>query len=147
MINKTILFGFLVADPEVRYTKTGKCICNFRIAHRENGKEDKDPLFISVDVWEKQGEICGKNLKKGSNVIVEGRLCADTYEKDGKQTTKIFIVADRVNFVPRFESKNGGERGTSQEKDAARPPAKKSPPKTENTNAPAENGDDDDIPF
>ena len=147
MVNKTILYGFLVADPEARYTKTGKCVCNLRIAHRENFKDEtKEPLYMSVDVWDKQGETCAKNLKKGSSVIVDGRLATDTYEnKEGKKTTKTFIIADRVNFVPRFEKSEKSEKTEGS-------PAPKTAPKKvaatveeEESETGGEEGDD--IPF
>ena len=147
MVNKTILYGFLVADPEARYTKTGKCVCNLRIAHRENYKdENKDPLYMSVDVWDKQGEICAKNLKKGSSVIVDGRLATDTYEnKEGKKTTKTFIVADRVNFVPRFEKSEKTESAPVKKEKAVAP---KKIAATVEEEEPATGGEDgDDIPF
>ena len=122
MINRTILFGNLVADPEVRYTKTGKCIANFRIAYNESSSKDQETLYMSVDVWDKQGETCGKVLKKGSGVIVEGRLKADSYtDKEGKKVTKIVIVADRVNFVPRFEKLNAESAPAKTAKTESKP--------------------------
>lgn len=147
MVNKTILYGFLVADPEARHTKTGKCICNLRIAHRENYKDEtKEPLYMSVDVWDKQGETCAKNLKKGSSVIVEGRLAADTYEnKEGKKTTKTFIIADRVNFVPRFEKSEKSESYSIAKGNAAAP--KKEVSTAHEEDSPNVGGEGDDIPF
>ena len=104
MINKVILAGYLVADPEVRNTKTGKTITSLRMAYNE---VNRDTLYINVDVWDKQGETCGRVLKKGSNIAVDGRLQVDNYEnKDGVKVSKIFITADRVNFLPRFEKTN-----------------------------------------
>jgi len=147
MVNRTIIYGFLVADPEARYTKTGKCICNLRIAHRENYKDEtKEPLYMGVDVWDKQGEICAKNLKKGSSVIVEGRLAADTYEnKEGKKTTKTFIVADRVNFVPRFEKSEKSESYSGTKEKTAAP---KKTVAAVDEDQPATGGEEgDDIPF
>lgn len=149
MVNKIILYGFLTADPEARYTKTGKCICSLRIAHKENYKDDsKDPLYISVDVWDKQGETCAKVLKKGSSVIVDGRLTSDSYQnKDGQKVTKTFIVADKVSFVPRFEKSDKAES-------AASPTAKPSAPKKVaasvdegETSTGGEGEESDDIPF
>ena len=147
MVNKTILYGFLVADPEARYTKTGKCICNLRIAHRENYKdESKEPLYMSVDVWDKQGETCAKNLKKGSSVIVDGRLATDTYEnKEGKKTTKTFIVADRVNFVPRFEKSEKTESSPTQKEKKVAPKKVAATVEEEEPGTGGEEGDD--IPF
>lgn len=147
MVNKTILYGFLVADPEARHTKTGKCICNLRIAHRENYKDEtKEPLYMSVDVWDKQGETCAKNLKKGSSVIVEGRLAADTYEnKEGKKTTKTFIIADRVNFVPRFEKSEKSESYSPAKGNATA--TKKEAATAREEDSPNVGGEGDDIPF
>lgn len=142
MINRTVLFGNLVADPEVRYTKTGKCIANFRIAYNEASSKDQETLYISVDVWDKQGETCGKVLKKGSGVIVEGRLKADSYtDKEGKKVTKMVIVADRVNFVPRFEKTSSGSEAKAPTK-GENPPAQKSTPEDVSGET-----DGDDIPF
>lgn len=149
MVNKTILYGFLTADPEVRYTKTGKCICSLRIAHKENYKDDsKDPLYISIDVWDKQGETCAKILKKGSSVIVDGRLTSDSYQnKDGQKVTKTFIVADKVSFVPRFEKSDKGAPATQPT--AKSPATKKVVASVDEgeTSTGGEGEEGDDIPF
>jgi single-strand DNA-binding protein len=141
MINRILLSGNLVSDPESRYTKTGKCITSFRIAHNET--KDKT-IFISVDVWDKEGETCAKVLKKGSNVIVDGRLHDDSYtNKEGQKVSKTSIVADRVTFAFKSE-KTGGEQTA-----AKTPPAKAaSKPAVQEADEPvAVQGDEDDIPF
>ncbi len=146
MINRTVLFGNLVADPEVRYTKTGKCIANFRIAYNEASSKDQETLYISVDVWDEQGETCGKVLKKGSGVIVEGRLKADSYtDKEGKKVMKMVIVADRVNFVPKFEKLTANSESPKAAKSETKPARNTAP---ENEAGPLSTvGDDEDIPF
>jgi single-strand DNA-binding protein len=149
MVNKTILYGFLTADPEVRHTKTGKTICSLRIAHKENYKDDsKDPIYISVDVWDKQGETCAKVLKKGSSVIVDGRLSSDSYQnKEGQKVTKTFIVADKVSFVPRFEK---SEKTTASAPSSAKAPAPKKIAANVDEEEPSTGGEGeegDDIPF
>lgn len=141
MINRTILSGNLVRDPECRYTKTGKCITSFSIAHNET--KDKT-IFISVDVWDKEGETCAKVLKKGSNVIVDGRLHDDSYtNKEGQKVSKTTIVADRVTFAFRNE-KTGSEQAP-----AKTTPAKSSlkSPVQEADEPVLVQGDEDDIPF
>jgi single-strand DNA-binding protein len=149
MVNKTILYGFLVADPEVRNTKTGKCICSLRIAHKENYKDDsKDPLYISVDVWDKQGETCAKVLKKGSSVIVDGRLTSDSYQnKDGQKVTKTFIVADKVSFVPRFEKSDKGVPATQSTAKSPAPKKVVASVDEGETSTGGEGEEGDDIPF
>lgn len=145
MINRTILFGNLVADPEVRYTKTGKCIANFRIAYNEASSKEQETLYMSVDVWDKQGETCGKVLKKGAGVIVEGRLKADSYtDKEGKKVTKIVIVADRVNFVPRFEKMTANVETPKTSKSETKPASNKT---SDEVGPLSDVADDDDIPF
>jgi single-strand DNA-binding protein len=146
MINRTILFGNLVADPEVRYTKTGKAIANMRIAYNEASSKDQETLYMSVDVWDKQGETCGKILKKGSGVIVEGRLKADSYtDKEGKKVMKTFIVADRVNFVPKFEKLTSNSESSKASKPESKPVENKS--QNYEVESAGAVGDEDDIPF
>jgi single-strand DNA-binding protein len=146
MINRTILFGNLVADPEVRYTKTGKAIANMRIAYNEASSKDQETLYMSVDVWDKQGETCGKILKKGSGVIVEGRLKADSYtDKEGKKVMKTFIVADRVNFVPKFEKLTSNSESSKATKPESKPVENKS--QNDEVESVGAVGDEDDIPF
>jgi|694.fasta_scaffold55046_2 single-strand DNA-binding protein len=146
MINRTILFGNLVADPEVRYTKTGKAIANMRIAYNEASSKDQETLYMSVDVWDKQGETCGKILKKGSGVIVEGRLKADSYtDKEGKKVMKTFIVADRVNFVPKFEKLTSNSESSKASKPESKPVENKS--QNDEVESAGAVGDEDDIPF
>lgn len=146
MINRTVLFGNLVADPEVRYTKTGKAIANMRIAYNETSSKDQETLYMSVDVWDKQGETCGKVLKKGSGVIVEGRLKADSYtDKEGKKVVKTFIVADRVNFVPKFEKLTANSESSKAAKPESKPVQNKS--QNDEVESAGTVGDDEDIPF
>ena len=138
MVNKTLLYGYLVADPESRQTKSGKSICSMRVAHKENYKDaTKEPLYINVDVWDKEGETCAKFLKKGSSVIVDGRLESDSYQnKENQKVTKIFIVAQKVTFVPRFEK---------SDKTDASPAVKAKAVETNNDSSNSE--EDGDVPF
>lgn len=138
MVNKTLLYGYLVADPESRQTKSGKSICSMRVAHKENYKDaTKEPLYINVDVWDKEGETCAKFLKKGSSVIVDGRLESDTYQnKENQKVTKIFIVAQKVTFVPRFEK---------SDKTDTNPAVKAKAVETNNDSSNSE--EDGDVPF
>jgi single-strand DNA-binding protein len=134
MINRVILSGNLVADPESRFTKTGKNITSFRIAHNES--KDKS-IYFSVDVWDREGETCAKVLKKGSRVIVDGRLRDDSYtNKEGVKVSKTSITADRVTFA--FD---GSKPATERSENAAAKPAP-----VKRTASETEEGDED-IPF
>jgi len=104
-LNKVFLIGNLTRDPELRYTGSGKPVCNFDLAVNQSYKDaasnetKKDTLFIRISVWNKMAEICAEYLKKGSKVLVEGRLRMNSWESEGKTRTKIDAQAQRVQFL------------------------------------------------
>ena len=113
-MNKIILMGRLVRDPEVRYTQTGKVVCQFTIAvdrpfSNQEGQREAD--FIPVIVWGKQAELCGNSLTKGQRVLVEGRLQIRSYDaKDGSKRWVTEVIANSFEFIERRgDFANGGE--------------------------------------
>lgn len=114
---KIIISGNLGRDPEMRYTPAGKAITNFTIAVNEsftdkNGEKIKRTIWFRVTAWEKQAEICNQYLKKGSYVIVDGKLNADPEtgnpkiftKKDGNAGSSFEITADTVRFISTKEN-------------------------------------------
>ena len=102
-MNLVILLGRLVADPEVRYTQSGKVVCQFTLAVDDNYGENKTTSFVKIVVWGKIGELCGNNLTKGQRAIVDGRLQIRSYEaKDGSGKRWVTeIIAGSVQFIDR----------------------------------------------
>ena len=102
-MNKVILVGRLAQDPEVRYTQGGKAVASFNLAVNRFGggsaqKESAD--FIRIVAWEKLAEICGNNLTKGSQILVEGRLQIRSYEtQDGQKRRVSEVVAQSIEFL------------------------------------------------
>ena len=102
-MNKVVLIGNLVRDPEVRATQSGISVCNFTVAvnrrfKKENGEQETD--FLNVIAWRQLAELCGKYLAKGRKVAVTGSIQTRTYEaKDGSKRTAWDIVADEVEFL------------------------------------------------
>ena len=92
-MNKVILAGRLTRDPEVRYTQSGKAVASFTLAvdrrfGRRNAEANGQPTadFIPIVVWERLAEVCGNNLIKGSQVLVEGRMQVRSYDaQDGSK--------------------------------------------------------------
>jgi single-strand DNA-binding protein len=97
MINNIVLAGNVVADPTTRNTTTGKSVSTVRLAVN-NPLNDKEVLFINVEVWDKQSEFVNKYVKKGNSISAVGRLKQDDWEKDGVKRTSYVVVADRINF-------------------------------------------------
>lgn len=98
-MNKVILVGRLTRDPEVRYTQKGTAVASFSIAVNTGFGEKKRVDYIPIVVWDKLAEICGNNLTKGRNVLVEGRLQISEYEKDGQKRRTTEVVAQNVEFL------------------------------------------------
>ena len=118
-LNKIFMVGNLTKDPELRYTGGGTAVCDLRLASNrryrrggDSGEMVDETCYVDVVVWGRSGENCNQYLKKGSMVLVEGRLKLDEWEKEGQRRSKHSIVADRVNFFPRGA---GGEGGGGQQ--------------------------------
>jgi single-strand DNA-binding protein len=97
MYNKIVLIGNVVKDPESRSVK-GTSVTKFRLAVDDQYKKDS-VMYIDVEAWDKQSEFCEKWLKKGKGVIVDGRLCMDTWEKDGQKRSKLYVIVDRMQLI------------------------------------------------
>jgi len=98
-MNKILLTGHLGNDVEVKYIPSGKCVANFDIAVKRQGK-DQQTDWVSVVVWEKTAEFAGNFLKKGSHIGVEGRLQTRSYEnKEGHKVKVVEVVGERLEFL------------------------------------------------
>ena len=124
-MNKVILMGRLTRDPEVRYTQSGKVVCQFtlavdRLTTNEQGQREAD--FVPIVVWGKIGELCGNSLTKGQRALVDGRLQIRSYEaKDGSGKRWVTeVIANSVQFLDRVKRDNDidyGQRTDNPSKD------------------------------
>lgn len=105
-MNKVILSGNLTRDVELKFTASGKGLARMSIAVQRPFAKDKADFFNLV-AWEKQAEFCHKYLKKGSGVIIEGRLETDSYEKDGVKHYSTNIQVERIEFAGRKKDSEG----------------------------------------
>lgn len=115
--NKLTFVGHLGQDPEMRYTPTGKAVTSFSAASNEQYTNDKGETvkittWFRCSAWGKAAEVFNQYLKKGSKVLVEGRLISDPATggpklwtgQDGKAHAS-FEVSVRVVYF--LDSKNG----------------------------------------
>ena len=145
-MNKTILMGNLGQDPELRYTGSGTPVLNLRIATSERVKRDGQwtdhAEWHSVVVWSKRAESLSKILRKGSRVLIEGKLRTTSYDgRDGAKRYKTEIVADVVELCDR----RGGSGAPDDAGGHFRTP--EPDPATYDAAPDFSPGDDDDIPF
>jgi single-strand DNA-binding protein len=126
--NKVILVGNLTRDPEIRYVNSGAPVTKFRIAVNPNKRDAKpeDTMYVDIVAWERLAETCNTYLKKGSPVLVEGRLSIRSYD-DAKlrdeggqpirrQATEV-VISGMQMLSSRGDSSdhgahNGGRGGT-----------------------------------
>lgn len=123
MYQKVILVGNLGRDPEMRYTPSGQQVTNFGMATSEswkdaNGEKHERTLWWRVAVFGKMGEACNTYLKKGSKVLVEGRMIADEKgnpriftRQDGTAGTSFEVNAAAVKFLSSRAESGGGQSG------------------------------------
>ncbi|MCX5641847.1 MAG: single-stranded DNA-binding protein [Candidatus Omnitrophica bacterium] len=108
-INRVMLAGNLTRDPEMRFTPSGTAVANLGLAvNREyttkEGERKKEVSFIRIVTWGKQAQSCQEHLKKGSSILVEGRLQSrswETAEKEKRNTLE--VTAERVHFLTRSD--------------------------------------------
>lgn len=115
-MNRTILVGRLVADPELKYTPQGVAVANFRIAVNrpfKNAEGNNEADFFNIVVWRKLAENVANYMKKGSQVGIDGRLQSRSYDgEDGKRVYITEVVADSVQFL---DTKGGNNQSNNQQ--------------------------------
>lgn len=115
--NQVVLVGNLTRDPEMKDTSGGTLIANIGLAVNSSyGKGDdkkEEVLFINVVAFGKTAEIVEKYLKKGSPMLVSGRLQLNEWEdRDGNTQKQIKVIADRIQLLGRKRDEDdGGGRG------------------------------------
>lgn len=106
MMNQLMLVGRIANDPELKTLEFGKKVTNITLAvprsfKNADGVYETD--FINTTVWENIANSICDYCKKGDLVGIKGRLQTDTYEKDGKNNTKLNVIAEKVSFLSTRE--------------------------------------------
>lgn len=105
-----MLIGNLTRDPEIRQTGTGKSVASFAIATNmvwqdASGNKQERAEFTNVVAWQNLADICGRYLKKGGKVYVEGRL--QTRDYVGKDGIKRYATEVVIDTMIMLDSKGG----------------------------------------
>ena len=153
MLNRIIIMGRMVADPELRTTPGGVTVATVRLAvdrdfrNKQTGERETD--FINVVAWRQTAEFVSRYFAKGRMAVVEGRLQIRPYtDRDGNKRTAAEVVAENVYFG---DSRRDGDSGSY-----APPPFAQSAPASSSGGYAAPTGedqfaeladDDGDLPF
>jgi len=113
MLPTITIDGRLVADPELRFTGSGKAVCSFRVAASDSKKdaagnwETTEQIFIGISLWENEAETAAENYQKGDRVLVTGRIYEREYDKSdgtkGRSLEVKFLTVAKVPTAPRGE--------------------------------------------
>ncbi len=120
--NKAVLCGNLGADPELRFTQNNAAVLNFRMATTESykgadGQKAENVQWHNVAVWGNRAEPLSKILKKGSRVLVEGRIENRSYDdKEGIKRTASSVNASNIVLMDsRRDGDSQGDGGQRQQ--------------------------------
>ena len=122
-LNKVMLVGHVGADPDVRYTPKGTAISNFNLATNDSHKDDKGEWVENTEwhklvFWGKKAEFTEQYVKKGSLILVEGRLQTRNWDdKEGNKHYVTEVVGDRLTLL----GSNQQKRQNTQPEDVDEP--------------------------
>ena len=149
-LNKAIIIGNLIRDPELRTLPSGGNVVTFSVATNRvwkdrDGNKKEDSQFHNIVVFGRSAETAGQYLKRGQSVLIEGRMQTRSWDDKatGEKKYRTEIVADRVQFGPKAGSGTGsGSAGA-----AYSPEVKGAPEPSADVAYPDEEVNPEDIPF
>ncbi|OGJ01582.1 single-stranded DNA-binding protein [Candidatus Nomurabacteria bacterium RIFCSPLOWO2_02_FULL_44_12] len=113
-LNKAIIIGNLTRDPEIRSLPNGTKVCSFSVATNrvwkdKAGARQESTDYHNIVVFGRQAETVGQYMKKGSSILIEGRMQTRSWEdkNSGEKKYRTEIVADRTQFGPKGNSAGG----------------------------------------
>jgi single-strand DNA-binding protein len=153
MFNRVILVGNLTRDIELRYLPSGSAICTTGIAtnrrfKKQDGNMAEEVCFIDISLFGRTAEIANQYLKKGSKILVEGRLKLDTWtDQNGQKRSKHTIVVDNLQML---DGKTQDRTDNNYIEEEYQQPVQQNQSNTQNIqkqNIPEIDIDEDEIPF
>jgi single-strand DNA-binding protein len=136
MYHTVIIVGNVGRDPEMRYTPAGQAVTSFSVASNRrytssNGEQVNETIWFRISAWGKQAEVCNQYLKKGSKVLVEGRLTPDKntggpriwQKQDGTSAASFEVTAGTIRFLTSRGESDSGTAASTEAGDMAVAPA------------------------
>lgn len=115
MINRVVLMGRLVSDPELKTTQNGTNVTTFRIAVDRNyvkAGEERQADFFDIVAWRYTADFVCKHFRKGSLIAIDGQLQSRTYQaKDGTNRYVVEVIADNASFTGERRDNSGYQAG------------------------------------
>ncbi len=131
-LNRVIVAGNLIRNPELKTTNTSRKFTNLTIAINDfwkdkDGELIKKTTYINVIAWGSLAENCAKYLKKGRSIMVEGRIETDKYEdKQGKTQYMTRINSNNIVFLENSNKNNSDDEESDDSNESSKNVSKKS---------------------
>ena len=119
MFNKVILIGNLTRDVELRYLPSGQALAKCGIATNRrykdaSGNQKDETMFIDFTVWGRSAEVANQYLKKGSRVLLEGRLTLEQWnDQSGQKRSRHSVTVENLKMLDRKSDSEGYTQGAS----------------------------------
>ncbi len=121
-LNKAMLIGNIVNDPEMRTTPNGQNVTSFRVAtnrrwkNQATGEYNEDSQFHSIVAWGKLAEICSQYMSKGQKVYIEGRITTRSWDdpQSGQKKYMTEVVAENAIMLSQKRDGNTGANYAGQ---------------------------------
>ena len=148
-LNKAVIIGRLVRDPETKSTPSGSTVANFSVAtsrvwNDQSGTRQEKTDFHNIVAWGRLAEIIQQYMTKGSLIMVEGRIETRNYEgQDGVKRYRTEIIANNIQMGPRGTANTSSPRSANE----PTPPSASSTPSKKEEEIPTIDVNIDDVPF
>lgn len=149
-MNKLVIIGNLVRDPESRVTQSGISVCTFTVAVNRRRQQEGQPEadYFRVSAWRQLGENCALYLSKGRKVCVIGPVSISTYTgNDGKTRANMEVTAEDVEFLSPRETAPTAQKQTNTDAEERYKAEEREAIQNEKKYVDATPENDDDLPF
>ena len=146
MYSKTIMIGNLTRDIDLKYLPSGSAVAKSSIAtsykyKAQDGSQKEEVCFLEFTIFGRIGEVANQYLKKGSKVLLEGRLILEQWTaQDGSTRSRHSLRVDEMKMLDSKSQSDNQESQTQQQKKEPRI-------EYEHTSLPEISIDEDEIPF
>lgn len=158
MFNKLILIGNLTRDIELRYLPSGQALAKCGIAtnrqwkDKMSGEQKTETMFIDFTVWGRSAEIAHQYLRKGSKVLLEGRLTLEQWtDQTGQKRSRHSVTVENLKMLDSRGNQENREEGYTPQQQSSAPAPKPQQGEYNRSSEPKElpsiDIDDEDIPF
>ena len=117
MVNKIILQGRMVADAELNTVGDNISTTEFTVAWSEKYKDTERKLFLRCKAWRGTADFISKYFKKGQQIIIEGSMQTEEWEKDGEKKSRTICTIEKADFCGN-KSDNAGNTNNNSKVDA-----------------------------